>query len=161
MAKDTLNPTGDREQSSLPERVTLRVVLQAVLDAVKRAQVEVQAGAEKKLDWFFPQNRTTGQREARTVSIPLPDAQGNYHTREIPLFALVPHHDLMIDSLTLRMKLSLEDVQRLRGEEDEIAAQLPTPGLDKDFVAELEVRFKGTEAVEGVARLNDQLVKRI
>ncbi|MDE2428106.1 MAG: DUF2589 domain-containing protein [Burkholderiales bacterium] len=141
---------------------TLERMLAAVYEAVKRAQVDVQRGASKKLDWFFPRDEQ-GNVSARTVSVPMPREDGSIEIREIPLFALVPHHDLMIEQVNVRLKLDLLRLTSSSGKPDvpELSSKLPKAGGDADQYAEIEVRLRGIEPIEGIARLNDAIVKRI
>jgi hypothetical protein len=156
----TAAPPASTDPSPDPGVDTLKLLFDAVVGAVKRAQVEVQSGAEKKLAWYFPVNPTTGKPEALMVKIPVPKADGTTEFKDIPLFALVPHHDIMIDQVSVRMKVSLLDLLSTGGKTD-VRAKLAGPGTDPEFMAEVEVKMKGTEPVEGIARLNDLIVKRI
>ncbi len=141
---------------------TLERMLAAVYEAVKRAQVDVQRGASKKLDWYFPKDER-GKVSARTVAVPFPREDGGTEIREIPLFALVPHHDLMIEQVNVRMKLNLLNLTSSDSRPDvpELSSKLPKAGGDSEQYAEIEVRLRGIEPIEGIARLNDAIVKRI
>ena len=141
---------------------TLERMLAAVYEAVKRAQVDVQRGASKKLEWFFPHDEN-GKVSARCVQVPIPSDSGAVEIKEIPLFALVPHHDLMIEQVNIRLKLDLLRLTSNSGKPDvpELSSKLPKAGGDADQYAEIEVRLRGIEPIEGIARLNDAIVKRI
>jgi hypothetical protein len=158
---DPSNPDADSVEVK-----TLNELMNGIYLAVKRAQVEVQRGVEQKLDYYFPKNPHTALREPRTVKIPFPTVDGNKtEIREIPLFALAPHHDLMIDQVNIRMKVSL--LRALSPDDDtaarkvDIVATLAGPRTDPDFMAEIEIKLKGIEPVEGIARINDAIVKRL
>lgn len=140
---------------------TLERIFVGVYEGVKRAQVDVQRGALRKFDWFFPENADK-KREARTVAIPIPLPDGGTDVRTVPLFSLVPHHDLMIDEVVVKMKLDLLQLTRSETHPDinEIESSLARPGDNPALFADIEIRLKGTEPVEGVARLNDEIVKR-
>lgn len=140
---------------------TLERIFVGVYEGVKRAQVDVQRGAQRKFDWFFPQNQDK-QREARTVDVPIALADGTTEIRKIPLFALVPHHDLMIDAVTVKMKVDLLELTRstTSPEINEIDATMARAGAAPALFADIEIHLKGTEPVEGVARLNDEIIKR-
>lgn len=159
-------PTSDRKpptpNANHDLNATLERMLAAVYEAVKRAQVDVQRGASKKLDWYFPKDET-GKVTARTVAVPFPREDGSTEIREIPLFALVPHHDLMIEQVNVRMKLNLLNLTSSNSRPDvpELSSKLPKAGGDSEQYAEVEVRLRGIEPIEGIARLNDAIVKRI
>ncbi|MEP7120219.1 MAG: DUF2589 domain-containing protein [Byssovorax sp.] len=144
---------------------TLNELMNGIYVAVKRAQVEVQRGVDQKLDYYFPKNPHTALREPLLVEIPFPTVDDKTELRKIPLFALAPHHDLMIDQVNIRMKVSLlralspDDGTAAR--KVDIVATLAGPGADPDFMAEIEIKLKGTEPVEGIARINDAIVKRL
>jgi hypothetical protein len=97
------------------------------------------------------------------LDVPVPRQDGSTEIRSIPLFALVPHHDLMLEQVNVRMKLNLLQVfaDKSKPRTAEVSTQLPTAGGDPDVYAEIEVRLRGIEPVEGIARLNDVIVKRI
>lgn len=139
---------------------SLSQFVSAIYGAVKRAQVAVQANAQQKFDYFFPESGNGGTRVPRTVSVPFPQKDGGHAIQEVPLFALVPHHDLMVDEVNVRMKLSLLS---LLGKQEyaDLEAKLPSGGTSPDLIADIEIRLKGVDPVEGVARINDAIVKRI
>lgn len=149
--------TGKPEQ----HLTTLERIFVGVYEGVKRAQVDVQRGAQRKFDWFFPLNDAQ-QREARTVEVPIPLADGSTEVRKIPLFALVPHHDLMIDTVTVKMKVDLLQLTQssLHPDINEIESAMARSGDKPEMLAEIEIHLKGTEPAEGVARLNDEIIKR-
>lgn len=151
-------PTDDGSDGNDP---TLERLLVAVYEGVKRAQVDVQRGAERKFDWYFPRD-DKGECKPRMVRIPLPDANGAEVVRDIPLFALVPHHDLMIDEVIVKMRVDLLELTRSAQNEqvNEIQTRLAQPSDVPQVLADIEIRLKGTDPVEGVARLNDQIIKR-
>lgn len=157
------NPSSTR-QAEEQKAETLQTLVNAIYEGVRRAQVEVQSGAEKKLDWFFPENAQTRQREPRLVHLPIPDADGRMEVRPIPLFALVPHHDLMVDQINIRLKLSLLELLqgygRNKSPKADIAARLSMAGDDREWAAEVEIKLRGIEPVEGISRLNDTILKR-
>lgn len=139
---------------------TFSRLLAGLYGAVKQAQCEIQNAAQERIGYFFPPDPATGKNAPVMVSVPMPDGQGNTVVCDIPLFALVPHHDLMIESVSVRMKLSLLGLIDNNGQAD-VNTQLNIAGADHDSLAEIEIRLKGTDAVEGIARINDALVKRI
>jgi hypothetical protein len=160
MPSDNVLTGPDSGPSSGKEIDTVQKLLQAMCGAVKGAQTDIQQKSNKRIEWFFPTDPTTKEVKARMVKIPIPNAKGVYEEREIPLFGLVPQHDLMIGQVTIRMKLSLLDLIG-NGDRPDVAAKIPTAGADPELLAEIEIRLKGTEAVEGIARINDAIVKRI
>jgi hypothetical protein len=141
---------------------TLESILVAVYEGVKRAQVHVQRGLERKMHWYFPVD-ANGNATARTVKIPVPKADGTIEEQKIPLFALAPHHDVMLDELTVRMRIDLMNIKpSIKNQEvNEIESRLATRENGKEMYADIEIKLKGTEPTEGVARLNDSIVKRI
>lgn len=166
MATQTSRDGGDENDSPLSNAdQSLDTIFDAIYGAVTGAHREMQRGREQQLNWFFPpelsEDGTQLERKARVVSIPLPTPDGGTAMRDIPLFALVPHREITIDELTVRMKVSLGEVVP-SGEEaraPSMTAQLAS-SRGENF-ADVEIKFKGCDPVEGVARINDALVKRI
>lgn len=151
-------PGGDGPVDPHP---TLERLLVAIYEGVKRAQVDVQRGAEKKFDWYFPRDGQ-GNPAPRMVRVPLPDANGLEVIRDIPLFALVPHHDLMIDEVIVKMRVDLLELTKAaqNSQVNEIRTRLAQPSDGPQILADIEIRLKGIDPVEGVARLNDEIIKR-
>ncbi|MCY1013934.1 DUF2589 domain-containing protein [Nannocystis pusilla] len=105
----------------------------------------------------------------KTVSLPVPAADGSYQLRKIPIVALVNHNSLQIDELKLKFRLELDEAASQDGPVKILARLAPmrsyaapasragrtgrarrTPA---DSFAEVEVHFKRGEASEGIARL--------
>ncbi len=135
-------------------------LLQAVYAAVKRAQSEMQQAAEQKIAHYFPLDPQSGKPSPLMVQIPLPGPNGVPVMRDVPLFALVPHHDIMIDSVLLRMRLSLLELVQEAGQAS-LLTSIETRGVEPDSLAEIEIRFRGVDAAQGIARINDALIKQI
>lgn len=161
--EDPQDPGNEKpvDPASHQQLTTLERIFVGVYEGVKRAQVDVQRGASRKFDWFFPEVEN-GKRETRTIEVPIPQADGTTEIKKIPLFALVPHHDLMIDSVTVKMKVDLLNLTKseTNDEINEIESVLARAGDSPSLFADIEIHLKGTDPVEGVARLNDEIVKR-
>jgi hypothetical protein len=155
----SFSPGNESNESSQP---TLERILVAVYEAVKRAQVDVQRGIEKKINWFFPPDEK-GVSTPRMLKIPVKQIDGTETILDIPLFALAPHHDLKIEDVVVKMRVDLMQIQHSSKNPtiNEIVSQLPHGGRTPDQYADIEIHLKGTDPVEGISRLSDLLTKTL
>ncbi|WP_434425121.1 DUF2589 domain-containing protein [Nannocystis pusilla] len=124
------------------------------------------------LDFFEAGPTTDGDTPLvpKTVSLPVPAADGSYQLRKIPIVALVNHHSLQIDELKLKFRLELDEAASEAGPVKILARLAPmrsyaapagpggkdgesAPTQPADSFAEVEVHFKRGETSEGIARL--------
>jgi hypothetical protein len=141
------------------------VSLQALLEQVHGAvatQVRDQndRALAHLLAHYFPQDPQTGRVGPRTVQIPLPGPHGTPILRDVPLFSLVNHQDVAIEVVTLKIKAALAGANG----HDGVTELMLDVGVGDDAAranAEIEIRFRGTSAPEGLARINNIILKQM
>ena len=72
---------------------------------------------------------------------------------EIPLFTLVQHHGLKISEVEIEFELALDH------DKDEAVGDLGK--LRDNKMANIKIKFTGTDKAEGLARIGDNLTKLI
>ena len=141
----------------------------AVIHATKVARESAIDSMRK--DYFDPvlddKGNPTGSWTPKIVSVVLPHVDGDKITQEpyeIPLFALVTHQGIKLDTLSMGFEVDLhglEDALATSGiENDQMLVSTPSGlfGTSKTL-AKVEITFKGQDASEGLLRINDKILK--
>jgi|GEM_PF-6885317 len=143
------------------EGLTLDALLQSIHDSLsEQVRSSSERALEQLLAHYMPIDQQTGLPMPRMVEIPVPGPNGTPIRRDIPLFSLVRHHDIAVESMVVRMKLGLEEGRGPDGKPS-LLVRLDEDEPEKIASAEIEIRFRGVEAAEGLARINDAIVKHI
>ena len=122
--------------------------LQNIFDGIYSAVVQAQKSVEENLsnnirDGYFNEDGT-----AKTVKMNL-----NNKDIEVPLFTLVPHNTLKIESCEVDLQVNLDH------DGDKAVGCLGK--LRKSKMANVKIKFSSTDQAEGMARIGDNLVKLI
>ena len=122
--------------------------LQKIFDSLYSAVVHAQKAVEENLsnnirDGYFNEDGT-----AKTVKMNL-----NNKDIEVPLFTLVPHNTLKIESCEVDLQVNLDH------DGDKAVGCLGK--LRKSKMANVKIKFSSTDQAEGMARIGDNLVKLI
>lgn len=155
---------GGAEKADATTRPPSLMSLPALLETVHAsvvAQVRGQGDTalEHLLARYFPLDPQTGRMTPKTVQVPLPGPNGTPVMRDVPLFLLANHHDVVIDSFVLRMKTGLQE----KPQPDGVSTLMLdfNAGGGTQATADIEIQFRGTSAAQGIARINDTIVKQI
>ena len=141
--------------------LSLDALLQAVFDGVAgRVRRNSDSALEHMLANYFPLDPQTGQPTPRTVQVPVSGPNGTPIQRDLPLFTLAPPQEVEIDHLLLKMKLALSEQPGADGKPTLLVSLDPAGGAEA-AMAEIEIRFRGIDATEGLARINGAVVKHI
>tara|TARA_R110000868_G_C10847923_1_gene760579 strand:- start:775 stop:1176 length:402 start_codon:yes stop_codon:yes gene_type:complete len=129
----------------------LESIFNSLYDAVISAQqaVELQQLQNINKDYFDEDGN------AKTIALNLPDDSGKMAIKNIPLLSLARHDSLSIDEVVIKMNVELGN-----GEVG-ILSSLTRRHDARSSVAELTIKFKGQSPAEGLARIDDKLVKTI
>jgi hypothetical protein len=122
--------------------------LQNIFDGIYSAVVQAQKSVEENLsnnirDGYFNEDGT-----AKTVKMNL-----NNKDIEVPLFTLVPHNTLKIESCEVDLQVNLDH------DGDKAVGCLGK--LRKSKMANVKIKFSSTDQAEGMARIGDNLIKLI
>lgn len=137
--------------------------LKAVFEAVHQAVVDAGASVEKAswqslCDRYFTQG-ADGTYEPKTIRMTLPHVDKGQVTQQpydLPLFALVRHHALSMDTLKVEFDVELRGLDK---SDDALMAAMPKGFLSRNPTAKVSIAFKGGDAHEGVMLLNDKILK--
>jgi len=137
--------------------------LKAVFESVHQAVVDAAASVENAswqslCDRYFTQ-AADGTYEPKTIRLTLPHVdQGQVAQKpyDIPLFALVKHHALAMDTLKVEFDVELRGLDK---PDDALMAAMPAGFLSRNPTAKVSITFKGGDAHEGVMLLNDKILK--
>jgi len=155
------DPDHDGAGAAGDETLTLDALLQSVYDSVaNQVRAHAESAMSAMLAHYFPLDPQTGQMVARVVRLPLPGPNGTPIQRDIPLFSLMRQQDVALDQLVLRMKVNLREIAGEGGAPD-LRVSLDPGGAGMEARAEIEIRFRCVDGSEGLARINDAIVKQI
>lgn len=117
-----------------------------------------------------------GSPVMQTIRVPSLTKQGGHDDIEVPLFAVVPHSSIRIKELKFRFKTRLASVIEAdeKGSGRECRTRLATSlgggskwwpfggkKQEADDICDVEITFSATDPPEALAKVNDELVKRI
>ena len=122
--------------------------LQNIFDGIYSAVVHAQKAVEENLSNNVRDGYFNEDGSAKTVKMILNDKEV-----EVPLFVLVPHNTLKIESCEVDLEVNLDH------DGDKALGCLGK--LRKSKMANVKIKFSSTAQAEGMARIGDNLVKLI
>ncbi len=144
-----------------PSLISLPALLETVhASVVGQVRAHSDSALEQLLARYFPLDPQTGRMTPKTVQVPLPGPNGTPVMRDVPLFLMANHHDVAIDSFVIRMKTGLREKTQPDGVSS-LMLDLNATGADTQATADIEIQFRGTSAAQGIARINDTIVKQL
>ena len=144
-------------------------LLSAIGGAIKDAQRTLETvHLEHYLQHFEQKEDDAGPfLQPKTIRLAVPQPNGENRMMEVPLVALVRHHALSLEQVTVRLAVGA-DVDKGTGRIRATLGPAPKPPPeDADGKAapqsrqEIELVFKRDDTPEGLARLSDEAVKLI
>ena len=139
-------------------------------DAVVSAQRLVEKQHIDMVDLYFDDE--TGQPLTMEMKIPSAHPDKDFENVSVPLFTLAPLSSIKIKELEMDFKVKLSEqldtvselAQSMKHEDE--SATVGGVGVDMnnvnpDTMANIKIKFEGTDPPEGLMRINDQLVKTI
>ena len=139
-------------------------------DAVVSAQRLVEKQHIDMVDLYFDDE--TGQPLTMEMKIPSAHPDKDFEHISVPLFTLAPLSSIKIKELEMDFKVKLSEQMDTVSEltksmkhEDE-STTVGGVGVDMnsvnpDTMANIKIKFEGSDPPEGIMRINDQLVKTI
>ena len=138
-------------------------------DAVVSAQRLVEKQHIDMVDLYFDDE--TGEPITMDLKIPSVHPDKEHELLKVPLITMTPLSSVKIKELNMKFKVKLgKQVDTTSNLTQQIgtdstqttgALSIDMDSVDTENMAEVEVKFEGTEPPEGVARINDQLIKTI
>jgi hypothetical protein len=131
----------------------LESVFNALYDAVVSAQRAVELQHLNAInEYYFDKDGNP-----KTIALNLPSESGKMQLQDIPLLTLTRNDSLAIDTVKVKMSVELGDDE----EDDGILSSLTRRHDKRSSMAEMTIKFKGTAPPEGLARIDDKLIKTI
>lgn len=144
-----------------PSHISLNGLLETVhASVVGQVREQGDRALEHLLARYFPLDPQTGRMMPKTVQMPLPGPNGTPVLRDVPLFLLTNHHDVAIDNFLIRLKTGLLEKPGTDGA-SQLMLELEAGEGSNHAIAEIEIQFRGTSAAQGIARINDTIVKQM
>lgn len=137
---------------------TLGTLMEAMQQAVSRAQEQLQSCQLKMLSEYFDENNEPLYVALRLPRIPADGSPPEHVEVEVPRISLVQMGVMALDEVELDFPLRLNALQE---KEKQLLVELPGAAPDGEDCARIRVRFKGGEPPEAVMKLNDTLIKLI
>lgn len=146
----------------------LSTIGKSIRDTLKAVE---EHSLTRYLEYFDSEEGSDGKLklQPKTVTIPVPAADGTYEPREIPIVALMHHSSLQIEELRLKFHVHMDDEDDREGKARVHARLVPLgvrsshPGAEHaeehSSFADVEVFFKRGEPNEGVARISGSYYK--
>jgi hypothetical protein len=149
-----LSPTGgdggDEEMSN-----SLDKLVQAIYNSVTFAQRKVETEHMKMvMSTYFDDDGN-----ARTFRVQLPTNGGEINTVDIPQITLTNNSHLAIDEIEMKLAVNLSHfADEINNENNKLCAKMVgTRGQDN--LTKIKIKMKGVDTPEGIATINDQLIK--
>jgi hypothetical protein len=141
-------------------------VIKGICIAIKDAQEAIdlyQLDQYKKCFAVAEGEEAAGQAP-RMLSLPIPQGDGSYKAKEIPIVTLMHHDSLHLDEVRFRMAVDSswdEETSRMRIDMKSLSGETASDADNPKRHQEIELVFKRGESSEAVARLKDVFVKTI
>lgn len=137
---------------------TLGTLMEALQQAVGRAQEQLQSCQLRTLSEYFDENNEPLYVKLRLPRIPADGGPLEHIEVEVPRLSLVRMGMVALDEVELDFPLRLKALEE---KEKQLLLELPGTTSDGEDCARIRVRFKGGEPPEAVMKLNDTLIKLI
>ena len=147
--------------------------LDELLAGLNEAVINAQRIAEKQhidmVDLYFDDE--TGEPITMDLKIPSVHPDKEHELLKVPLITMTPLSSVKIKELNMKFKVKLgKQVDTTSNLTQQIgtdstqttgALSIDMDSVDTENMAEVEVKFEGTQPPEGIMRINDQLIKTI
>jgi len=156
----SLKKTGDLEsegiEGSRPDQISssLDKLIESIYNSVVYAQRKVETEHLSRLMATYFDN----EGNPITFKVNLPGNDGKISEAAIPLLTLAPNSHLTISELEMQLKVDLgqfNDDNNIKN--NKLSAKIGTGG--KTNLAKVKIKMASAAAPEGLAMINDQLVK--
>lgn len=153
-----------QEKKQKEEIESLDRLLEALYDAVSKAQRNIRINNINELNFYFPYDEEDEIRKPKVVMLKLPSCEGGEEIVSVPLYSLVNHHPLNIEQFNIKFKINMNMAKRvqdnfngsMRHKKYRIGTDIKGSGKN---VAEVELRCKVADTPEGISRVADSLNK--
>ena len=134
---------------------SLKAMFAAVHEAIVTASQDVEGGIWDTLQERYFDKNEDGTYKPKSIVLNLPHTEHGKLTEttvEVPLFSLSMHNSLAVDELKVNFEVDLRGLKN-----DDLVGSLPRRFLTRKSQAQVEIKFKGADASEGVMLINDKI----
>ena len=134
---------------------SLDKLVQAIYNSVTFAQRKVETEHLKMvMSTYFDDDGN-----ARTFRVQLPTNGGEINTVDIPQITLTNNSHLAIDEIEMKLAVNLSHFEdELDNENNKLCAKI-SGARGHDNMTKIRIKMKGVDTPEGIATINDQLIK--
>ncbi len=134
---------------------SLDKLVQAIYNSVTFAQRKVETEhLSRVMSTYFDDDGN-----ARTFKIQLPGNDGKITTVDIPLITLSNNSHLAIDEIEMKLAVNLSHFEdEINNENNKLCAKM-TGVRGQENLTKIKIKMKGKDTPEGIATINDQLIK--
>ena len=142
-------------------------MLDEIFQGIYSSVVEAQNAIEQHYIGEITEDYFESDGTPKMILVKLPGKNGQLKDLHIPAITLVPHQSILIDEVTVKMKVKLsssDDDKERKGNKQGRIRKIITDFSNRDGgkeLATISVKFKGKEPPEGLARIKDNLIKFI
>ena len=148
-------PSNDGGEGGEEALNSLDKLVQAIYNSVTFAQRKVETEhLSRVMSTYFDD-----KGNAKTFRVQIPGNNGEVKTSDVPLLTLTNNAHLAIDEIEMELAVNLSHFEdEINNENNKLCAKIGgTRGQDN--LTKIKIKMKGNETPEGLARINDQLIK--
>ena len=134
---------------------SLDKLVQAIYNSVTYAQRKVETEhLSRVMSTYFDD-----QGNAKTFKVQLPGNGGEITTVDIPQITLTNNSHLAIDELEMKLAVNLSHFEdEINNENNKLVAKM-SGVRGKENLTKIKIKMKSKDTHEGIATINDQLIK--
>lgn len=134
---------------------SLDKLVQSIYNSVAFAQRKVETEHLGRVMSTYFDN----EGNAKTFKVKLPGNNGEVKEAHIPLITLTNNAHLAIDELEMELAVNLSHFEdEINNNNNKLSAQI-TGTRGQENLTKIKIKMKGKDTPEGLARVNDQLIK--
>ena len=143
------NPVDSSHCSSLDRLV------ESIYNSVLYAQRKVETEHLKRvMSTYFDKDGN-----ALTFKVNLPSNNGEVEPTHIPLITLAANSHLAISELEMELSVDIGQFDDEKNNKERKLSAKVTGSRNKENLAKIKIKMNGSDPPEGLARINDQLIK--
>jgi len=148
-------PSNDGGEGGTEALNSLDRLVQAIYNSVTFAQRKVETEhMHRVMSTYFD-----SKGNAKTFRIQIPGNNGEIKTTDVPLITLANNAHLAIDEIEMELSVDLCQFEdEINNENNKLCAKI-TGTRGQDNLTKIKIKMKGNDTPEGLARINDQLIK--
>lgn len=148
-------PSSDGGEGGDDEANSLDKLVQSIYNSVTYAQRKVETEhLGRVMQTYFDDDGN-----AKTFKVNLPGNNGEVTEAHIPLITLANNSHLAIDELEMELAVHLGQFEDdINNTNNKLSAKI-TGSRGQENLTKIKIKMKGKDTPEGIARVNDQLIK--